>query len=390
MSALPYGRHTIDEDDIAAVNKVLTSDWLTTGPAVGQFEEALENALQAPHAVAVANGTAALHCAYTALGIEAGDVVIVPAITFVATANAARMAGANVVFADVDPDTGLMTAETLEDALVRTNKPAKAVTVVHLGGQPVDLERIADVCQARGLLLIEDACHAIGSTYKSTHIGDCTHSDAATFSFHPVKTIAMGEGGAVTTRHRRIADRICALRHHSLETPDGQGDSEPWLRTMSTLGYNYRACDIQCALGKSQLAKLAWFKDIRQRLMAEYASRFAVLGTPLALNPLKVDTTPCYHLAQARIDFAGLGTTRAAIMETLRKAGIGTQVHYYPVSAQPYYTDLVGVTDTPGAWIFYDQTLSLPLHAGMTVEDVSTVCETLHTALTAIQVQACA
>ncbi|MEM7568915.1 MAG: UDP-4-amino-4,6-dideoxy-N-acetyl-beta-L-altrosamine transaminase [Pseudomonadota bacterium] len=385
MTFLPYGRQAIDDADIDAVTQVLKSDWLTTGPAVGRFEDALREKLGAPHAVAVANGTAALHCAYMALGIGPGDTVIVPAITFVATANAVRMTGADVVFADVDPDTGLMTPQTLEDALGCCHGAVKAVTVVHLGGQPVDLEAIAQSCQSRGLLLIEDACHAIGSTYKSSRIGDCTYSDAATFSFHPVKTIAMGEGGAVTTRDADVGAKIKRLRHHSLEAGD-----DPWLRTMPELGYNYRACDMQCALGASQLSKLADFTLIRQALVEQYRVTLGALDTPVSLNPLKVDTQPCFHLAQAIIDFDALDISRAEVMAGLEAAKIGTQVHYYPVSAQPYYTDLYGVTDTPGAWSYYDKTLSLPLHTGMSLAEVNFVCRTLQSVLTREEIRQCA
>ncbi|MEO0411755.1 MAG: UDP-4-amino-4,6-dideoxy-N-acetyl-beta-L-altrosamine transaminase [Pseudomonadota bacterium] len=390
MTSLPYGRHTIDEDDIAAVNRVLTSDWLTTGPAVGNFEDALERSLGARHAVAVSNGTAALHCAYKALGIGPGDAVVVPAITFVATANAVRMTGADVVFADTDPETGLMTAQTLEDALASTKRDVKAVTVVHLGGQPVDLAAISALCKSKGLFLVEDACHAIGSTYKDSIIGDCHYSDVATFSFHPVKTIAMGEGGAVTTGDAAIAEHIRTLRHHSLTAPTGMGTSAPWLRTMDDLGYNYRACDIQCALGESQLSKLDYFTQVRRALVDQYRVTLDALGAQAAINPIKVETEPCFHLAQVKIDFQAMGTTRADVMESLRKAGIHTQVHYYPVSAQPYYTDLYGVTDTPGAWAYYDQTLSLPLHAGMTPSDANFVCRTLHSILSKEEISACA
>ncbi|MEM9289653.1 MAG: DegT/DnrJ/EryC1/StrS family aminotransferase, partial [Pseudomonadota bacterium] len=276
--------------------------------------------------------------------------------------------------------------ETLNDAIQSAGAALKAVCVVHLGGQPVDLAAISAICKQRNLLLIEDACHAIGSTYQESTIGDCTYSDVATFSFHPVKTIAMGEGGAVLTRHGDIAEKVRTLRHHSLVA----SDDVPGQRLMHDLGYNYRACDIQCALGKSQLQKLDRFKQIRSALVEQYRLTLAALDSPASLNPLKVTTEPCYHLAQARIDFAALGTTREEVVAALASVGIGTQVHYYPVSAQPYYIDLYGAADTPGAWSYYDKTLSLPLHVNMTLAEVNFICRQLHGILTGQDMRQCA
>lgn len=387
-AVLPYGRHLIDSDDIAAVTDVLNSDWLTTGPAVETFENAVKDATGAPHAIAVANGTAALHLAYIALGIGRGDSVVVPAITFVATANAARQTGADIVFADVDPETGLMTAETVKAAFSNAKSPVKAVTVVHIGGQPADLKALAEICRARGAYLIEDACHAIGSTYEETRIGSCTYSDISTFSFHPVKTIAMGEGGAITTQDAAIAKTVATLRHHGLEA--STNSDEPWARHAHTLGYNYRACDIQCALGASQLQKLEQFKSIRAALYAQYAATLPALGLPVTLNTIKTDCDPCWHLAAVAIDFEGLGLTRKQVMAELLERGVGTQVHYVPVNTQPYYTDLYGTPDTPGAQQYYARTLSLPLHAGMSLAQVNMVCRALRDTLGVADQKACA
>jgi len=388
---LPYGRHHIEDDDIAAVVEVLKSDWLTTGPAVSIFEETLCQSLNAPHGVAVANGTAALQLAYLALDVGPGDSVIVPAITFLATANAVRQTGADVVFADVDPDTGIMTAQTLADAFGKAKSPVKAVAVVHLGGQPAQLDDIAKVCKQHGAYLVEDACHAIGSTFRETHIGDCTYSDAATFSFHPVKTVAMGEGGAVTTRHAHIAETVRLLRHHAMEMPEARlAKQSPWLREAHMLGYNYRACDIQCALGTSQLKKLKQFKSIRAALYAQYHATLSALDLPVRLNPVKVNCDPCWHLAAVSIDFEGLGTTRKDVMEQLNAAAIGTQVHYFPVNAQPYYQELYGAPDTPGAETYYARTLSLPMHAGMSLAEVNMVCRALSEALPGVDSRKCA
>jgi len=387
---LPYGRHEIEEDDIAAVVEVLKSDWLTTGPAVASFEETLCQTLGARHAVAVANGTAALHLAYLALGIGPGDTVIVPAITFLATANAVRQTGADVVFADVDSETGNMTAATLRAAFKAAKYPVKAVSVVHLGGQPADLHVLSAVCEANGAFLIEDACHAIGSRYEATRIGDCRHSDIATFSFHPVKTIAMGEGGAVTTRHEHVAEKVRTLRHHAMQLPPPDiGQDAPWLRHAHDLGYNYRACDIQCALGTSQLKKLARFKTIRQALYAQYAATLAALEVPATLNPVKTRCDPCWHLAAVSIDFKALGIARKDVVKQLADMSIGCQVHYYPVNAQPYYQALYGAPDTSGAWTYYERTLSLPLYAGMSLAEVNMVCRALADILPAAERAQC-
>lgn len=389
--SLPYGRHCIDDDDIAAVTQVLGSDWLTTGPAVEHFEKTLKAVTGASHAVAVANGTAALHLAYLALGLGPGASVIVPAITFVATANAARQTGADVVFADVDPTTGIMTPETLEAAFAKALLPVKAVAVVHLGGQPADLKALAAICKAKGAFLVEDACHAIGSTYGESCIGDCTYSDVATFSFHPVKTIAMGEGGAVTTRNAEIAQTVRTLRHHALEAPIEQQDMDaPWVRHQTRLGYNYRACDIQCALGASQLKKLPYFKSIRSAIYAQYNATLGALDIPVSLNPIQTECDPCWHLAAVAIDFDALGISRQSLMADLTAMGIGSQVHYYPVNAQPYYTSLYGTPDTPGAQHYYDRTLSLPLHAGMSLAEVNMVCRSIAQVVSEKDVRACA
>ncbi|MEM6683915.1 MAG: UDP-4-amino-4,6-dideoxy-N-acetyl-beta-L-altrosamine transaminase [Pseudomonadota bacterium] len=388
---LPYGRHAIDDDDIAAVVEVLKSDWLTTGPAVTTFEKTLCEALGARHAVAVANGTAALHLAYLALDIGPGDSVIVPAITFLATANAVRQTGADVVFADVDPETGIMTPATLRTAFQKAKSPVKAVTVVHLGGQPADLTALAKICQGHSAYLIEDACHAIGSTYGNTRIGDCAYSDVATFSFHPVKTIAMGEGGAVTTRHDHVAGTVRSLRHHAMQPPPAEiAQDSPWLRHASTLGYNYRACDIQCALGASQLNKLERFKTIRRALYEQYEATLAALDVPAMLNPIKTQCAPCWHLAAVSIDFNGISVARKDVVKQLADMSIGTQVHYYPVNAQPYYEALYGKPATPNAWTYYDRTLSLPLHAGMSLAEVNMVCRALAQILPAVDKAKCA
>ncbi|WP_281201834.1 aminotransferase class I/II-fold pyridoxal phosphate-dependent enzyme [Magnetovibrio blakemorei] len=273
---LPYGKQCIDDDDIQCVVDVLKSEWLTCGPAVSKFESDFKEVTRASHAVACSSGTAGLHLAALALNLGSNDAVIVPTTTFLATANAVRYTGAEVVFADVDPHTGLLTANTLQSCL-DTNKgmPIKAVFPVHLNGQCVDLASIKSIVESNNLAVVEDACHAIGGTYKGANgkvlrVGDCSLSDMTVFSLHPVKTVTMGEGGVVTTNREDLNSRLRLARNHGMDRDvdsfenrefafDKTGQPNPWYYEMHQLGFNYRATDIQCALGSSQVKKT---KDI--------------------------------------------------------------------------------------------------------------------------------
>jgi UDP-4-amino-4,6-dideoxy-N-acetyl-beta-L-altrosamine transaminase len=390
---LPYGRQTIDDDDIAAVAAVLKSDALTNGPAVDAFEHALVEVTGAGDVVACSSGTTALHLAVLGLGIQPGDQVIVPTLTFLATANCARYVGAEVVFADVDPETGLMAPRHLEDAIARTRPGAAKVAIpVHLNGQCCDMEGLKAVADRHGISLIEDACHAVGSTYPAPSndrvtVGSSPASVAACLSFHPVKTIAMGEGGAVTTNDPKMAAAMRRLRSHGMErTPaqpvypeyaqDADGSANPWFYEMTDVGWNFRATDIQCALGLSQLKKLDRFIARRQELVARYDAAlrpFAPLIRPVA----RVGGDPAWHLYVALIDFAALGKSRAVVMRALSAAGIGTQVHYFPVHLQPYYQERYGKQDLPGANAYYARCLSLPLFPAMADADVDRVVAAL-------------
>ncbi|WP_300532150.1 UDP-4-amino-4,6-dideoxy-N-acetyl-beta-L-altrosamine transaminase [Maricaulis sp.] len=381
---LPYGRQSIDQSDIDAVIDVLKSDWLTTGPAVRAFEEEFEAVTGAPHARACSNGTTALHLALAALGVDAGDIAIVPAITFMATANAALYCGADVVFADVDPHTGLMTPDSLAQAIDRAGGRAKAVLPVHLAGQICDMPAIEAIARAAGAVIVEDSCHAIGTTAPWGAAGNCAHADAATFSFHPVKTIAAGEGGLVTTPSADLARAIDVLRSHGIERDPAlhqRQEQEPWWHEMQVLGWNYRLSDIQAALAKSQLHRLAAFKAKRQALAAAYDAALADLA-PLAQPIARVaGNDACLHLYAARIDFAAAGRSRSEVMSALRERGIGTQVHYIPVPDQPYYKARYGHSDLPGAQHYYERTLSLPLYQGMSESDPVRVVEALKAVL---------
>lgn len=389
-SFLPYARQSIDEGDIAAVAAVLRGDWLTTGPKVKAFEETFAAKVGARFAVSCSSGTAGLHLASLALALGEGDAIVMPALTFLATANAARYVGAEVIFAGVDPDSGLMGAADLNAALEgAADKGAKAVFPVHLNGQCRDMEAIAALAAERGLKVVEDACHALGTTYRTDRgetvsVGSCRHGDIAVFSFHPVKIIAMGEGGAVTTNDEALYERLVKLRNHGITHDanafenaelafDGDGSANPWYYEMPELGFNYRASDINCALGLSQLGKLDHFVSRRRALAARYDDLLAPLA-PLVRPVSRVaDCEPAWHLYVVLIDFTTAGISRAVLMQRLRDEGIGTQVHYIPVYEQPYYRRRYGRQSLPGAEAYYARALSLPLFPAMSEADVERV-----------------
>jgi len=380
---LAYGRQTIEDDDIAAVAEALRDDFLTTGPRVEAFESAFARTVGARHAIACANGTAALHLAMLALEVQPGEVVIVPSITFLATANCARFVGAEVVFADVDPDSGLMTPETLREAMSRLEgRRLRAVLPVHLRGDVAELPGLQAIAAEAGAVLVEDAPHALGSTMtfdgRGERVGDCAHSAMATFSFHPVKTIATGEGGMVTTNDDRLAERLRTLRTHGMVRPQG---GDPWWYEMPEVGFNYRLPDILCALGLSQLSKLPRFAQRRRALAALYAERLAPLAPLVRPAARPAWSDPVLHLMVALIDFEAAGRSRRQVVEALRTKGVGTQVHYIPVHTQPYYQNRYGHLDLPGAQAWYDRCLSLPLFPGMADDDVDLVAGSLATAL---------
>ena len=372
---LPYGRQIIDEADIAAVEAVLRSDFLTTGPQVGGFETDFATVVGAQHAVACSSGTAALHLALLAQGVRKGDVCIVPSITFLATANAVRHVGAEVAFADVDPHSGLMTPDTLSQALARADgRRVGAVLPVHLRGEVCDTAILGRLAESAGAVLIEDAAHALGSSGAGGVVGSNAHAPLTCFSFHPVKTICTGEGGMVTTSDAGLAQRLREYRSHGMTYPAG---AEPWVYEMHAPGFNYRLPDILCALGRSQLAKLPAFAKRRKELAALYAEQLTLLvpAARPAASPAGSDATP--HLMTVLIDFEALGVTRAVVMAALKARGIGSQVHYIPVHSQPYYRERYGELDLPGSDAWYARALSLPLFPAMTDDDVSRVVDAL-------------
>jgi perosamine synthetase len=380
---LPYGRHQIDEDDVAAVARALRSDALTSGAAVEDFEEAIARAVEAEHAVAVSSGTAALHAAMFAIGIGPGDEVIVPPITFAATANAVVYQGGTPVFADVHPDTLLI--DPLAAAAKMTPR-TRAIIAVDYAGQPCDYAAlraaIADRRSSdrqlpdRPIALVADACHAIGARDdRGRAVG--TIADLTAFSFHPVKHVTTGEGGAVTTNEASLAERVRTFRNHGITVDHRQRSAQAtWRYEIVELGYNYRLTDIQSALGLSQLAKLQARVERRQAIAREYDRAFAAIPEicPLAV---RAGISHAYHLYVVRVDTARLTCDRATVFAALRREGIGVNVHYIPVHLHPFYRQRFGIGPglCPVAEAAYESILTLPLFAGMATRDVQDVIE---------------
>ena len=391
---LPYGRHFIDEADIAAVVAALRSDRLAHGPRVGAFETAFATVVEAPAAAACSSGTAALHLALAALDVGPGDVCIVPAVTFLASATAARFCGAEVAFADVDPGSGLITAATLHAALAGIGGKARAVVPVHLGGRICAMDEIAEVARPAGLRILEDACHALGGRDADGRVvGACASSDAAAFSLHPVKTIAAGEGGMVAApdldrvlRMRSLANHAVTKDPDRLQDPglslDAAGELNPWSYEQVELGFNYRMNELEAALGHSQLGKLERFVRRRRELVLLYDLALDGLGDlvrPVQPGAPGQRTSP--HLHQVLIDFGAAGVERATVMRRMARRGVETQVHYIPVYRQPYFAGRYGPMRLPGAEAFYARVLALPLFPAMRNQDVERVADALSEAL---------
>lgn len=388
---LPYGRQHIDGDDINAVAAVLRGEWLTTGPLVDQFEAEFSARVGARHAVACSNGTTALHLAALGANLSSGQVAIVPAVTFQATASAVLQTGAEVVFADVDATTALLTPTHIEDAINRAGKAfpgyrVTAVLPVHMAGRRADMTSLGEVASRHGLAVIEDAAHALGTVSPNGKVGDCKHSIATTFSFHPVKTITTGEGGAVTTNDDQLAARMKRLRNHGIVREpekfidrDAGFDADgvnPWYYEVTEAGFNYRMTDIQCALGLSQLQRLDSFVAHRNTIIEHYFNTFSgVDGIEFFRDD--VGSTTSWHLAVARIDFERFGLSRGRVMRNLAEHQIGSQVHYMPLYRHPLYRKRYGEQWRPGAEAYYARALSLPLHTRMTIDDADRVCTTL-------------
>lgn len=374
-----YGRQWLDDDDRAAVQAVLDGPFLTQGPRVGEFEAALCQATGAKYAVAVSSGTAALHLACLAAGVGAGDRVATQDITFVASANAGHYCGADVALTDVDASSIAMTPDQVDGDF-------KAVIPVHFAGYSV-LD--AALKAKTGAAVIEDACHALGGAdAEGRPIGACAHSDMAVFSFHPVKSVTTGEGGAITTNDEGLAEKLMLLRNHGLvreaeawQDPNQGLDGDapnPWYYEQHALGFNFRMTELQAALGISQMQKLDMFMDRRRALALAYVERLDGVANVHALHDADAIGRSANHLFVAMIDFAAVGKSRRDVMELLRARDVGTQVHYIPVHRQPFHAKHVPAGQSfPNADAYYEHCLSLPLHPGMSVDDVDHVVAAL-------------
>ena len=364
---LPYGRQSIDEDDIQAVVETLRSDWLTTGPNVAEFEEAFAEWVGARYAVSFSSGTAALHGAAFVAGLRVGDEALTSPLTFVATANCVLYQRATPVFVDVCADTLNLDPEQLE---CRISNKARAILAVDYAGHPADFEAIVRIAESRGLVVIEDACHALGAEYRGRRVGSLAH--LTVFSFHPVKHLSTGEGGMVTTDDAGWAQMLRQFRNHGISSE--ARERRGWQYEMVMLGLNYRLTDIACALGISQLKKMEANLARRREIAAQYAA--ALQGMPeLVLPCVRPDVDPAWHLYPIRLNLGRLSATREQIFRALRAENIGVNVHYIPVHLQPYYRGRFGYRggEYPVAENAYEHLISLPMFHGMTDEDVGDV-----------------
>jgi len=376
---LPYGRQSVDEPDIQAVVETLRSDWLTTGPKVSQFEEALADRVGAKYAVSFSSGTAALHGAAFAAGLKEGDEAITSPMTFAATANCVLYVGATPVFADVCPDTlNLDPAQAAE----RINHKTKAILPVDYAGHPADLDEYLRSAERHGLMVIEDACHALGAEYHSRRTGSMAHMSV--FSFHPVKHITTGEGGMVTTDRGDLAQSLRRFRNHGISSEARQRQSAgQWHYEMVLLGFNYRLPDVACALGLRQLAKLETNLARRRAIAARYAAAFRGMAGVIAPT-VREDVLPAWHLYPIRLDLAGLAAGRGEVFRALRAENIGVNVHYIPVHLHPYYCERFGYKggEFPVAEDAYERLISLPMFHGMSEQDVEDVIRAVEKVMT--------
>jgi perosamine synthetase len=367
---LPYGRQQISDADVAAVVDVLRSDWLTTGPKVAEFEHACAARVEAAHGVAVSSGTAALHAAMRALNIRPGDEVVVPAMTFAASANCVLYEGGTPVFADVAADTLLIDPSSVTR---RITARTRAIVAVDYAGQPADYDALRELADAHGVALVADACHALGARLAGRPVGSL--ATLTCFSFHPVKHITTGEGGMVTTDDPQLAERMRIFRNHGITTDHRQRDAQgAFFYEMAELGFNYRLSDIQCALGLTQLDRLPQFIARRREIAARYDAGFAAVA---GMRPLAVmaRVEHAYHLYVVRLDLSALRADRGQIFRALRAENIGVNVHYIPVHLHPYYRDTLGTHAglCPVAEDAYERVLSVPMFPAMSDADVDDV-----------------
>jgi len=384
---IPYGKHHIDEDDIQAVIDILRSGFLTQGPAVEAFEKALAEYVGVKYAVAVSSGTASLHLAALAAGVGPGTSVVTSPITFVASANASRYCGGDVLFADIDPETVNMSPDALREVLLK-NSNVKAIIPVHFAGLPCNMIAIKNLADEAGAVVIEDAAHALGATYPNgKRVGCCENSLMTIFSFHPVKAIAAGEGGMITTNDEATYQKLIRLRSHGINKLDDKfqlpsqaftnDELNPWYYEMQELGFHFRITDIQCALALSQFKKLNSFIKRRRELVNNYDLAFSAIKKFYPAQTIGRDQSG-HHLYVLRIKFETTGHSRVKIMQKLKEDGIGTQVHYIPVPMHPYYQKLGhNMNNYPNAQDYYSQALSIPLFYDLTSDEQKKVIFTI-------------
>lgn len=383
MEFIPYGRQNITEKDIDAVVNVLKSDFLTQGPKVPEFEQAIIDQCDVKYALAMNSATSALHVACLALGVGKGDIVWTTPITFVASANCALYCGATVDFVDIDPQTYNLSVQSLKQKLETAKKQDKLPKVfipVHLCGQPCDMATIYELSQEYGFSVIEDASHAIGGSYQSKPIGNCQYSDITIFSFHPVKIITTAEGGVATTNNEGLAQKMDLLRSHGItrdtelmtNEPDG-----PWYYQQIDLGFNYRMTEMQAALGVSQIERLQSISESRHKIAKRYNEKLANLSVTV---PFQIEESYSgLHLYVIRLKLDDIKATHLEVFDALRAANIGVNLHYIPVHLQPYYQKHFNfqIGDFPQAEQYYKEAISLPLYPDLTEEQQDYIVETL-------------
>lgn len=383
---IPYGRHYLDEEDIEAVVEVLRSGWITQGPLVEKFEETIANFVGSKYAVAVSSGTSALHLAVLAAGLEPNRALATSSITFVSSPNSALFVGARPLFTDIEPDTINMSVNSLGE-LLKNNEYVDVVMPVHFSGLPCDMHEIKKIADAHQSAVIEDAAHALGASYSDgSKVGCCSHSLMTVFSFHPVKSIAAGEGGMITTNDDKVYRKLLRLRSHGINKLDDQYQIEdqaytneirnPWYYEMQELGYNYRITDIQCGLALSQFNKLSKFLSRRREIANRYDDAFSTIPNCHSIQLTGRDIS-ANHLYVLMIDYPAIGLSRAQFMLKLREKEITAQVHYIPIPAQPFYRNLgYNSHEYPNAMEYYQQALSIPLYYDLNDQQVEYVIET--------------
>lgn len=379
-----YGQQWLDADDYAAVSNVLHRRYISQGPSLKEFQDNVAAYCGAAHCIAVSSGTAGLQMAYMALGVAEGEEAWTTALTFVATANAVRFAGGRADFIDIDLDTFNIDLNRLEDKLKVADKAGrlpKLVVPVHFAGQSVDMTELNRLSEQYGFAVVEDACHALGGSYANHKIGSCSHSKAAVFSLHPVKSITTGEGGLILTQDDDLAQRLLKIRSHGLDLGYRTDEMGPWHREMVVDGANFRLAEFQCALGVSQMKKLDRFIAHRTQLAERYRQRLE--GLPLRVQRLSADAASAWHLMIVLLDLEKLSLTKRQIFDRLEAKGVHLSIHYYPVPLHKFYRELYGYKegDFPQAEEYYRRAFTLPLHFGLSLEDVDYVCDTLIEAL---------